>query len=111
MAYRPNPNDPFITPPPGDHVSRDPFADDVPVSGIRVALYAVAVLASVGALFYGMNTATREPVAPAAKSAAPAPAVTNSRMFEIAGDSLIIVVPRNDPAYDELRKRFGPPKQ
>ncbi len=66
MAYRPNPNDPFITPPPGDDYPRstdplmpsDRFDDAGPVSGTRVALYAVAVLALIGALFYGMSTAT-----------------------------------------------------
>jgi hypothetical protein len=66
MAYRPNPNDPFITPPPGDDFPRstdpmmspDRFDDSGPVSGTRVALYAVAVLALIGALFYGMSTAT-----------------------------------------------------
>lgn len=65
MAHRPNPNDPFITPPPGDEYPRstdpipgDRYVDDGPVSGTRVALYAVAVLALVGALFYGMSTAT-----------------------------------------------------
>ena len=66
MAYRPNPNDPFITPPPADDYPRgtdpmmtpDRFEDTGPVSGTRVALYAVAVLALIGALFYGMSTAT-----------------------------------------------------
>jgi hypothetical protein len=68
MAYRPNPNDPFITPPPGDDFPRgtdpmmpsDRFDDTGPVSGTRVALYAVAVLALVGALFYGMSSATND---------------------------------------------------
>jgi hypothetical protein len=68
MAYRPNPNDPFITPPPGDDFPRgtdpmmpsDRYEGAGPVSGTRVALYAVAVLALVGALFYGMSTATND---------------------------------------------------
>jgi hypothetical protein len=64
MAYRPNPNDPFITPPPGDDLSRgtDPgrIDDAGPISGTRVALYALAVVALVGALFYGMSTATND---------------------------------------------------
>ena len=71
MAYRPNPNDPFITPPPGDDYPRgtdpmmspDRFDDTGPVSGTRVALYAVAVLALIGALFYGMSTATNKDTA------------------------------------------------
>jgi hypothetical protein len=90
MAYRPNPNDPFITPPPGDDYPRssdpipgDRYIDDGPVSGTRVALYAVAVLALVGALFYGMSTATNQDQAsnPASsnmaqqKPATPPPAV------------------------------------
>lgn len=67
MAYRPNPNDPFITPPPGDDFPRadprmpsDRFDDAGPISGTRVALYAVAVLALVGALFYGMSAANKD---------------------------------------------------
>jgi hypothetical protein len=66
MAYRPTPNDPFITPPPGDDYPRgtdpmpDRFDDAGPVSGTRVALYALAVLALIGALFYGMSTATND---------------------------------------------------
>jgi hypothetical protein len=93
MAYRPNPNDPFITPPPADDFPRstdpmppsDRFDDEGPVSGTRVALYAVAVLALVGALFYGMSTATNtdtasNPTPPAGNMAqrptpAPPPAV------------------------------------
>src|SRR5262245_62964287 len=71
MAYRPNPNDPFITPPPGDDYPRnidpmmpsDRFDDAGPVSGTRIALYAVAVLALIGALFYGMSTATNHDTA------------------------------------------------
>jgi len=91
MAYRPNPNDPFITPPPGDDYPRstdpmmspDRFDDAGPVSGTRVALYAVAVLALIGALFYGMSTATNNDTASnpastnmaAQKPATPPPAV------------------------------------
>ena len=84
MAYRPNPNDPFITPPPGDDYPRstDPmmqserFDDAGPVSGTRVALYAVAVLALIGALFYGMSTATNTDTAsnPSGNIAAQRPA-------------------------------------
>ena len=85
MAYRPNPNDPFITPPPGDDYPRgtdpmmspDRFEDAGPVSGTRVALYAVAVLALIGALFYGMSTATNTDTAsnpPANNMAAQRPA-------------------------------------
>ena len=67
MVYRPNPNDPFITPPPADDIPRttDPllpsdYDEAGPVSGTRVALYAVAVLALIGALFYGMSTTSQD---------------------------------------------------
>jgi hypothetical protein len=54
----------------------DRFADEGPVSGTRVALYAVAVLALVGALFYGMSTATNHDTAanPPASTMAQRPA-------------------------------------
>lgn len=67
MAYRPNdPNDPFITPPSADapRPMTDPvlepnrYDEDSGISGTRIALYAVAVLAIVGALFYGMSATT-----------------------------------------------------
>lgn len=83
MAYRSNPNDPFITPPPADDFTRrvDPLrpADRLEaagsVSATRVAIYAVAVLALVGALFYGMSTATNETASnPPANSMAQRPA-------------------------------------
>lgn len=84
MAYRPNPNDPFITPPPGDDhprttdpmMSPDRFEDTGAISGTRVALYAVAVLALVGALFYGMSTSSHNDSAsnpPASNMAAQRP--------------------------------------
>ena len=85
MAYRPNPNDPFITPPPADDYPRttdpmlspDRFDDAGPVSGTRVALYAVAVLALIGALFYGMSTATNTDTA--STTAPPASNMTAQR--------------------------------
>jgi hypothetical protein len=97
MAYRPNPNDPFITPPPGDDFTRgtdpmlpsDRFDDSGPVSGTRVALYAVAVLALVGALFYGMSTATNE-------SASNPPASNMAQRPATAPPPVRDVTPRNN---------------
>lgn len=97
MAYRPNPNDPFITPPPGDDFTRstdpihstDRFDDAGPVSGTRVALYAVAVLALVGALFYGMSTATNE-------SASNPPASTMAQRPATPPPPVRDVTPRNN---------------
>lgn len=99
MAYRQNPNDPFVDPPlerplPGDPIlTEDPrFEKEEPVSGTRVALYAVAVLALVGALFYGMSMGTNTDTAQnpptssmSERAATPPPAVRD-------------VTPRNNTA-------------
>lgn len=69
MAYRPNdPNDPLMAQRPADAPMpvNDPIRgpnrmeEDGAISGARIALYAVAVLAIVGALFYGMSSATND---------------------------------------------------
>jgi hypothetical protein len=85
MAYRPNdPNDPFIrplgdTPPPMTDPALEPnrYEEESGISGTRIALYAVAVLAIVGALFYGMSATTTTDRAgnpPASNMAAERPA-------------------------------------
>jgi hypothetical protein len=72
MAYQRNPNDPFIDQRaddlrPNDTIEPIAPADTPPASGARMALYGVAVLALIGALFYGMSgtsnntTAQNEP--------------------------------------------------
>ena len=69
MAYVPNRDDPFLpTPSPSIEEMRrrermegefqaDPELTEGPASRTRVALYAVAILAVLGALFYGLNAA------------------------------------------------------
>ena len=69
MAYVPNRDDPFLPSPSPSleemrHRDRmegefqaDPELAEGPASRTRVALYAVAILAVLGALFYGLNTA------------------------------------------------------
>ena len=68
MAYIPNRDDPFMPPPApsADEMRRQARLDselqdadfrDAPVSSGRVALYAIAILAVLGALFYGLNVA------------------------------------------------------
>jgi hypothetical protein len=68
MAYMPNRDDPFLpSPSPSieemrrqerlDTELRTSELSDVPASSGRVALYAIAILAVLGALFYGLNTA------------------------------------------------------
>lgn len=82
MAHRPN--DPFIRPP-GDApqpmadppLEPTPYEKERETSGTRIALYAVAVLAIVGALFYGMSGTTTTDKAgnpPASNMAAERPA-------------------------------------
>ena len=110
MAYRPNPNDPFITPPPPtDDIPRgaDPMYDRVddagPVSGSRVALYAVAVLALVGALFYGMSTATNDTAsnAPTSTTAQQRPATPAPN----TGSGVTTGAARSQPAPAEAPKQ------
>ena len=69
MAYIPNRDDPFLpSPSPSieelrrrEHIEGDfqvdPAFDEGPASRMRVGLYAVAILAVMGALFYGLNAA------------------------------------------------------
>lgn len=88
MAYQRNPNDPFTDPPPTDDVRREDMIEpmppaDAPSSGTRVALYGVAVLALIGALFYGMSntsnntTAQNEPANTTATNSTAPGAVRN----------------------------------
>ena len=69
MAYVPNRDDPFLpSPSPSieemrrrEHIDGDfqpdPTLQEGQASGMRVGLYAVAILAVLGALFYGLNAA------------------------------------------------------
>jgi hypothetical protein len=68
MAYMPNRDDPYLpSPSPSieemrrqerfDTELRTSELSDVPASSGRVALYAIAILAVLGALFYGLNAA------------------------------------------------------
>lgn len=65
MAYRSDQHDQFLTPTHHDHDMRDDdptsslhrFEEESATSGRRIAIYAVAVVALVGALIYGMTSA------------------------------------------------------
>jgi hypothetical protein len=75
MAYVPNRDDPFLpSPSPSieelrrrEHIEGDyqidPALDEAPASRMRVGLYAVAILAVLGALFYGLNAANNSQTA------------------------------------------------
>lgn len=66
MAYRSDQHDQFLTPTHHDHDIRDDdpttslhrFEEESATSGRRIAIYAVAVVALIGALIYGMSSAT-----------------------------------------------------
>lgn len=66
MAYRSDQHDKFLTPTHHDHDIRDDdptlspqrFEEESATSGRRIAIYAVAVVALIGALIYGMSSAT-----------------------------------------------------
>ncbi|ETR75527.1 hypothetical protein X566_22795 [Afipia sp. P52-10] len=65
MAYRSDQHDRFLTPAHQDQAHNDDpaaslrrFEDESATSGRRVAIYAVAVIALVAALIYGMTTDT-----------------------------------------------------
>jgi hypothetical protein len=99
MAYIPNRDDPFLpSPSPSIEEMRrrdrmegefqaDPELAEGPASRTRVALYAVAILAVLGALFFGLNaannssqTASNTPTSAAPSSmaqSAPQPPVRN----------------------------------
>jgi hypothetical protein len=68
MEYQPNPNDPFRGDPADEQVRRqvrlenelqpDPELTEGPSSGGRVVMFAVAIAAVLGAVFYGLNQNT-----------------------------------------------------
>jgi hypothetical protein len=68
MAYQPNPNDPYRADPGDDEFRRqarvnrfdnelqaDPELAEGPASGGRIAVFAIAIAAVLGAVFYGLN--------------------------------------------------------
>jgi hypothetical protein len=99
MAYIPNRDDPFLTnpAPSPDELRRgvkldnelqpDPELAEGPASGTRVALYAIAAMLILGAVFYGLsspntsNSASTTPAQTTANSASPsvAPAAPGIR--------------------------------
>jgi type IV secretory pathway VirB10-like protein len=62
MAYQPNPNDPHRASRSEEEMRRrdnelqaDPQLAEGPASGIRVAMYAIAIAVVLGVVFYGLN--------------------------------------------------------
>jgi hypothetical protein len=71
MAYQPNPNDPYGTNLSDDEIRRqarlnsldnelqpDPELAEGPVSGAKIAMFAIAIAVVLGAVFYGLNNTT-----------------------------------------------------
>lgn len=98
MAYRSDQHDKFLTPTHHDHDIRDDdptsslhrFEEESATSGRRIAIYGVAVVALIGALIYGMSSATNTDTA----SQHP-PSVTAQRMAPPAAP-IRDVTPRNN---------------
>jgi hypothetical protein len=65
MAYQPNPNDPHRASRSEEEMRRrdnelqaDPQLAEGPASGTKVAIYAIAIVAVLGVVFYGLNSKT-----------------------------------------------------
>lgn len=73
MAIERNPNDPYRADPTNDELMRrranqfdeelqaDPELAEGPASGGRIALFAIALVAILGVVFYGLNTSNTSP--------------------------------------------------
>jgi hypothetical protein len=94
MPIERNPNDPYQSGSTQEELRRratrvdeefqaDPNLSEGPATGGRIALFAIAIIAILGAIFYGMNTSTTDnsptqttttkPSSPSTTGSAPAP--------------------------------------
>lgn len=84
MAIERNPNDPYSAAPTNDELLRrraeqfdnelqaDPELAEGPASGGRIALFAIALVAILGVVFYGMNSSSTSPDATPTAQTTPA---------------------------------------
>ena len=94
MAVERNPNDPYSGAPTNDELLRrrtdqfdgelqaDPELAEGPASGGRIALFAIALVAILGVVFYGLNTSSTSPDATPTAQTTPAspPASSTAQM-------------------------------
>ena len=84
MAIERNPNDPYSAAPTNDELLRrraeqfdnelqaDPELAEGPASGGRIAVFAIALVAILGVVFYGLNTSSTSPDATPTAQTTPA---------------------------------------
>lgn len=84
MAIERNPNDPYSAAPTNDELLRrraeqfdnelqaDPELAEGPASGGRIAMFAIALVAILGVVFYGLNTSSTPPDATPTAQTTPA---------------------------------------
>lgn len=84
MAIERNPNDPYSAAPTNDELLRrraeqfdnelqaDPELAEGPASGGRIAMFAIALVAILGVVFYGLNTSSTSPDATPTAQTTPA---------------------------------------
>jgi hypothetical protein len=129
MAYERNPDDPYRSNLRDDEYRRaarldnelqpDPELAEGPVSGTKIAMFAVAIAVVLGAVFYGLNntsiknagtappaqTAQKQPASPA-----PAPrANTDQGMTTGAAPARPQSPPASSPAGSEVDRSANPP--
>ncbi len=91
MAIERNPSDPYSAAPTNDELLRrraeqfdnelqaDPELAEGPASGGRIALFAIALVAVLGVVFYGLNTSSTSPDAtPTAQTTPATPPASNT---------------------------------
>lgn len=93
MAIERNPNDPYSAAPTNDESLRrraeqfdnelqaDPELAEGPASGGRIAMFAIALVAILGVVFYGLNTSSTSPDAtPTAQTTPASPSASTAQI-------------------------------
>ncbi|HEX7883190.1 MAG TPA: hypothetical protein VF499_10680 [Afipia sp.] len=93
MAIERNPNDPYSAAPTNDESLRrraeqfdnelqaDPELAEGPASGGRIAMFAIALVAILGVVFYGLNTSSTSPDAtPTAQTTPASPSASTAQV-------------------------------
>lgn len=113
MAIERNPNDPYSATPSNDELLRrradqfdnelqaDPELAEGPASGGRIAVFAIALVAILGVVFYGLNTSSTSPDAtPTAQTtpASPSGGTAQAPAGQTTGSAMRPAQPASPPA-------------
>jgi hypothetical protein len=113
MAIERNPNDPYSATPSNDELLRrradqfdnelqaDPELAEGPASGGRIAVFAIALVAILGVVFYGLNTSSTSPDAtPTAQTtpASPSGGTAQAPAGQTTGSAMRPAQPTSPPA-------------